>query len=578
MEQDQKAKEEHNTAQYWNNVYGNEIAKGIDQRSDPLAYDLVASFIKDNEKVLDFACGRCDFLLHLMNVRENIEACGVDQAPIALEDGFKKNNKLKLWTDVSIFPKEYFDIITMINTVEHFKDPATIINALRPYLKKGGKMIFDFPIEDMDWVEHYQVWKLQDVICFLEKFNAKYKLIYRDEVVIPAGWRGYKEHTRLYHPNDKPVQEVFVVLQFDEIVSLTININNTPAEDNSRATVTGIPAEKAHIKTGESMQETSKLDYDKEFNLGIIPQVKFPAHLLDRDFLPTDIYLEVTNYCNAKCVMCPNGNLRRPKGVMEEKLFKWIINQCVDIEQNGIDFFLHHNGEPLLDPILTQRVSYIKAKMKKSRIALSTNGAALYPENAERLINSGLQFMTISLDAANPKTYQKIRGMNYERTINNVNHFLHMKKQMKSELHVTIQMVVNEDNQNEIEQFKTQWKGEDVVIKPMHNFLEMNTSLLTKKFEDKQRTICLQPFLYMIVNWNGDLAQCCWDADNQGELGNLRDTPLVEAFNSPKMKEIRKKMIEYQAKGISLCNKCSQIYGNDINASIYDKRLRVKKL
>lgn len=316
------------------------------------------------------------------------------------------------------------------------------------------------------------------------------------------------------------------------------------------------------------------------FNIGYPVLVKIDPYITsDKTFLPTDIYLEVSNLCNATCYMCPYKDLKRKRGFMNWELFKEIINNCTDIQGKGIEFYLHNFGEPLLDTLLVERIKYIKNKCQKSKVNFSTNAALLTKEKSEEIIKAGLDCMVISLDSLDPEIYSEMRGLKLEIVMKNVNDLLDLITKLKSNLSVTMQMVLCDKNKHEEEDFKKMWKDKKVriVVKYMHNFLTQGTSYLTDKLSDKQLLPCMQPFMHLMIYWNGDLGLCCWDADHYINLGNIKDKSIIEIFNTEQYKNIRKSMLDGDCKHIFPCNKCSQIYGQDMNISIFKKRVRIKK-
>jgi MoaA/NifB/PqqE/SkfB family radical SAM enzyme len=298
----------------------------------------------------------------------------------------------------------------------------------------------------------------------------------------------------------------------------------------------------------------------------------------DKRFVPTDVYLEVTSFCNASCYMCPHKDLKRKKGHMSWKIFKKVVDECSEIEGKGIYFFLHYFGEPLLDPLLPKRIKYIKDKCKTSYVSFSTNGSLLTKEKSEQILKAGLDYMVFSLDSINPKTFSEMRGLNLDTVLKNINDLIEVRDRLKSKVSITMQMVLCEKNKHEEKAFKEMWADKKVriVIKGMHNMLTQGTSYMTKKLTDKQLLPCMQPFMQLMVYWNGDLGLCCWDANHYMDLGNIRDKPVLEAFNTEPYKKIREAMLTRNCKDIYPCNICSQIYGYDMNVSIFNKKLRIK--
>jgi len=83
------------------------------------------------------------------------------------------------------------------------------------------------------------------------------------------------------------------------------------------------------------------------------------------------VTIEPSNTCNSSCVMCPYPKMTRPKTVMPMDLFKKVVDECVS---NGINKFnLNFYNEPFLDPMIFERIEYLK--LKGVRIQLFSNGS-----------------------------------------------------------------------------------------------------------------------------------------------------------------------------------------------------------
>lgn len=285
-----------------------------------------------------------------------------------------------------------------------------------------------------------------------------------------------------------------------------------------------------------------------------------------KEYIPNTIYLEVTNHCNARCIMCPNGRglMSRPKGYMTWELFKKIVDECTKFDK--IQFYLDLHGEPLLGPMLHKRIRYIKDKIKISKVGINTNGELLDEKKSIELIESNIDRIIFSIDGASSYTYEEIRRTSkYSKIVENINRYFELRKNANKKPFTTLQMVVCDKNEHEIDKFKELWNGkaDSIYIKPMHNFLDMGTSTRTKCLSNKQVRQCIQPYSILPVYWSGNAALCCWDYDNFVELGNLREDSVMSVFNNEQHNNIRDLMDKFDCKSIVPCNRCSQIYGND---------------
>lgn len=119
--------------------------------------------------------------------------------------------------------------------------------------------------------------------------------------------------------------------------------------------------------------------------------------------LATQIYLELTNICNFKCDFCPIQISKRPKGFMDFALFEKAAKEAA---RDGIaeKISFHVMGEPLLYPRIMDAIGLVKVLGLKSD--LTTNGSLLTKEVAEKLVQSGLNCITISLETVDATEHQ----------------------------------------------------------------------------------------------------------------------------------------------------------------------------
>lgn len=283
-------------------------------------------------------------------------------------------------------------------------------------------------------------------------------------------------------------------------------------------------------------------------------------------YLPRSIYIETTNYCNAHCIMCPHDKMKRARGHMDMDLFRKIVDDAAAFEGRGLNLFLHKDGEPLMDPMLFERIRYAKEKLPRSRVHFNTNAALLDDEKAEQILASPLDSMVCSIDGATKATYERIRvGLDYDRVTANVRALLERKRARGSRLHVILQMVADRDNLAEAEAYRRLWAAtaDKVVIKPMHNFLVQGTALKGGEVGSRQQARCTMPFRVMLIYCDGDVGLCCWDYDRIMPLGDVRTRSLEEAFNSDAFDKVREAMRRMDCRAIRPCNVCSQIFGQD---------------
>jgi len=120
---------------------------------------------------------------------------------------------------------------------------------------------------------------------------------------------------------------------------------------------------------------------------------------------PVCLYLEVTNRCNLLCETCPRTfEALEPPADMSLDMFRSIVDQVPHLQRA----VLHGVGEPMLVRELPDMIRYLKAR--GVYVLFNTNGTLLREKRFSQLIESGLDELRISLDAADAKTYAMVRG------------------------------------------------------------------------------------------------------------------------------------------------------------------------
>jgi MoaA/NifB/PqqE/SkfB family radical SAM enzyme len=141
---------------------------------------------------------------------------------------------------------------------------------------------------------------------------------------------------------------------------------------------------------------------------------------------PVCLYLETTNRCNLLCETCPRTfEELEPPADMSWELFTSIVDQVPNIQR----VVLHGIGEPMMVAELPAMVRYLKAR--GTYVLFNTNGTLMREKKSRELIEAGLDEMRISLDAAEPKAFELVRGRDlFDKILRNVKNFVALKQQM----------------------------------------------------------------------------------------------------------------------------------------------------
>ena len=120
---------------------------------------------------------------------------------------------------------------------------------------------------------------------------------------------------------------------------------------------------------------------------------------------PRIIFVRTTEKCNANCFMC--NYARNSKG---KELTKEEFDELIDLMSNGEYKLIKFTGG---EPLLNKNLEYFIKKSHENGYFTSiiTNGFLL-KNSYKKLIDAGLDHITISIDSCNPEIHDSIRGIN----------------------------------------------------------------------------------------------------------------------------------------------------------------------
>ena len=290
---------------------------------------------------------------------------------------------------------------------------------------------------------------------------------------------------------------------------------------------------------------------------------------------PADLYIEPTNNCNLKCVMCPRILSSKKTGNIAFKLFKKIIDESVQYGKRGV-ITLHKDGEPLLHPGLGKMIVYAKKKRAAHILRLSTNALLLDEAKSKELILSGLDAITISLDGTNEETYRKIRGGDYHKVVNNTLRFIKIRNDMcRTRPWVTLQMIKTTDTVGQISHFKELWEPVADAIE-IKEFLNWGGAIPTEEglvLNSYSREPCLDLWSYLTINWDGRVSICCLDFDCKCTIGDANNQSLKNIWDGKCINKYRLTHLDCLWQQAPLCEGCN-VWQNQL--SVWNRHMKKK--
>ncbi len=269
---------------------------------------------------------------------------------------------------------------------------------------------------------------------------------------------------------------------------------------------------------------------------------------------PLTVSFELVNRCNLKCIMCYTDHHKKTKTTAQIDILDKVLKECKD-----------HNLPAAVVGMGSEALLYkgIKEVITKCRsndvmdLFLGTNGTLMKEDISRFIIESKVARLEISLDAAKPETYQKIRGKDQLELIEkNILTFLRVRKEMKSTLPLLrLCFCVQEENVNEVELFKKKWEGKGVDyidFQKLVDFKSHLTPILNKDKDFKAPSIeelseddihCSYPFNSLHVWSDGMVTPCCAFYGKALPMGNVNEDNLSDIWHGDKMNKLRKELI-----------------------------------
>lgn len=164
---------------------------------------------------------------------------------------------------------------------------------------------------------------------------------------------------------------------------------------------------------------------------------------------PYLLILDPCNYCNLRCPLCPTGigELGREQSMLSFENFKKYFEPHIPYL---FELYLHNWGESLINKEIYKMISYAKANNVGTN--LSSNFVIVTSEDIDNLLDSGLEYLVISLDGATPETYSqyRIRG-DFDRVVENVGELIRRRNALGLKLPVVEwQYIVMKQNEHQI--------------------------------------------------------------------------------------------------------------------------------
>jgi len=302
------------------------------------------------------------------------------------------------------------------------------------------------------------------------------------------------------------------------------------------------------------------------------------ARLVLADNIPLDtpcvIQIFPAYACNFRCKYCIHSLSSSKRGFVSEKTFMdyAVYEKCIDdilgFPRKVKMLRFAATGEPLLHPRIGEMIEYASKKGVTDSIEIVTNASLLTHELTDKLINSGLNWLRVSVQGLTSKKYKEITGVNFqfEKLVDNLKYFYKNKKETKVYIKI-IDVALNKDEEKLFyhifgdicEKIAIEYL---VPAVPDIDYAGVSNSkfILTQNGNEVNSSliICPQSFFMMQINPDGNVVPCC-SMQTAYVAGNCKNENLIDIWNGEKYKAFQIMQLKKEKATNRVCRKC-QLY------------------
>ena len=300
---------------------------------------------------------------------------------------------------------------------------------------------------------------------------------------------------------------------------------------------------------------------------------------------PYVMFIDPSSVCNFRCRFCPSNNMTAEQGMqrgfMSEETFGKVLAGMAEFPQKVKVVELYCIGEPLLNkrtPSMIHELKYVGGGQTE-KVRLTTNGSCLTHELSFALVEAGLDYMKVSIEALDAVGYKNICGadIDFEHLVEEIG-YLYSISRGRTEIAIKIVDAALHSEADKqrfleifapisdftfIERLRNIWSEYDGV--PVDAGLDVSEIDYYTRTNSKHE-ICAYPLTHMLIHSNGDIGVCCVDWKHGTVYGNVHSMTLREAWNSESLRRFRLAHLEGRRKDIPFCCHCSQVSNDDVDA------------
>jgi len=274
---------------------------------------------------------------------------------------------------------------------------------------------------------------------------------------------------------------------------------------------------------------------------------------------PLVLNIEPTNDCDIFCYYCPRLKSKKRVGYIDFNLAKKIIDEAACYPKLTMLNF-HKDGESLLHPKIDKIIKYAYSKHIEDTLHMNTNVVCLNDDMIKRLLDSGIDDITLSIDAFKTETFKKTKGKDLLHIVDrNVKRFVELRdKGGYRKPFLRAKIIEFQDTLDEIDDFDNYWKDivDEVQVTGIHNWSGAIKNIEVTDEVSDIRTPCILLWYALVINWTGEVSICSVDWNSSALVGDVKQNSINEIWKSNILREVRRAELEGRHDFFKVCERC----------------------
>ena len=267
--------------------------------------------------------------------------------------------------------------------------------------------------------------------------------------------------------------------------------------------------------------------------------------------------------CNRVCRMCPMFTQPPSRErFMSENVLDRI---CHEFGDRKSQFEISAYGETFLHPQADDFMGSIRRKCPNAYIIIATNGSLLDRERCERIVDSGIDYLSFSLDAGSVESYKWLtQAADYEAVCRNLETLVEVRNRRGAKhLKITTHIIGIQELAHEFDIFVERWSKitDGATVRNYGNWAGMvddnGVTPALKQNIPRERYPCAWLWYSTKIEPNGDVSKCFIHVLGEKDpVGNIMKESFESIWKGARLNRLRQMHCRGEYDKMDYCSNC----------------------